>query len=63
MHSEIALEDDVQALLREHEELARLLSDDAEAGRCEMGARLFEELASLRDRGFSGTAPGDKRRS
>ena len=49
MHPEIALEDDIEALLREHEELARLLSDDAEAGRCEMGARLFEELASLRD--------------
>ena len=48
MHPEIALEDDIEALLREHEELARL-SDDAEAGRCEMGARLFEELASLRD--------------
>jgi two-component sensor histidine kinase len=49
MHPEIALEDDIEALLREHEELARLLSDDAEAGRCEMGARLFEELESLRD--------------
>jgi hypothetical protein len=49
MHPEIALEDDLQALLREQEELARLLSDDAEAGRCEMGARLFDELASLRD--------------
>jgi len=49
MHPEIALEDDIEALLREHEELARLLSDDAQAGRCEMGARLFEELASLRD--------------
>jgi two-component sensor histidine kinase len=49
VHPELALEDDVRALLREHEELARLLSDDAEAGRCEMGARLFEELGSLRD--------------
>jgi two-component sensor histidine kinase len=49
MHPEIALEDDVKELLREHEELARLLLEDAEAGRCEMGARLFEELESLRD--------------
>jgi two-component sensor histidine kinase len=49
MHPEIALEDDVKELLREHEELARLLLEDAEAGRCEMGTRLFEELESLRD--------------
>jgi two-component sensor histidine kinase len=49
MHPELALEDDVTDLLREHEELARLLSEDAEAGRCEMGTRLFEELESLRD--------------
>jgi len=49
MHPEIALEDDVKQLLREHEQLARLLLEDAEAGRCEMGTRLFEELESLRD--------------
>ena len=49
MHPELALEDDLKELLREHEELARLLSEDAEAGRCEMGTRLFEELESLRD--------------
>jgi two-component sensor histidine kinase len=49
MHPELALEDDVTDLLRKHEELARLLSEDAEAGRCEMGTRLFEELESLRD--------------
>jgi hypothetical protein len=49
MHPEITLEGDVKALLREHEELARLLLEDAEAGRCEMGVRLFEELESLRD--------------
>ena len=49
MHPELALEDDVTTLLREHEELARLLSEDEEAGRCEMGTRLFEELESLRD--------------
>jgi hypothetical protein len=49
MHPELALEDDIKALLREQEELARLLLDDSEAGRCEMGARLFEELVSLRE--------------
>lgn len=49
MHPELALEDDVKELLREHEQLAQLLLEDSEAGRCEMGARLFEELASLRD--------------
>jgi two-component sensor histidine kinase len=49
MHPELALEDDIKELLREHEELAKLLLDDTEAGRCEMGARLFEELISLRE--------------
>jgi two-component sensor histidine kinase len=49
MHPELELEEDVKALLREHEEIARVLSEDSEAGRCEMGTRLFEELESLRD--------------
>jgi two-component sensor histidine kinase len=49
MHPELALEDDLKGLLREQEELARLLCEDTEAGRCEMGTRLFEELESLRD--------------
>jgi two-component sensor histidine kinase len=49
MHPELALEDDVKELLREHEELARPLLEDPEAGHCEMGARLFEELESLRN--------------
>jgi two-component sensor histidine kinase len=49
MHPELAFEDDVKELLREHEELARVILEDAEAGRCEMGVRLFEELESLRD--------------
>jgi two-component sensor histidine kinase len=49
MHPELTIEDDVKELLREHEELACMLAEDAEAGRCEMGARLFEELESLRD--------------
>jgi len=49
MHPELALEDDVKELLREQEELARMLMEDTEAGHCEMGTRLFEELESLRD--------------
>jgi two-component sensor histidine kinase len=49
MHPELTLEDDVQALLREHEELAQMLAMDTEAGQCEMGVRLYEELESLRD--------------
>jgi two-component sensor histidine kinase len=49
MHPELALEDDVKELLREHEELAHMLLVDAEAGQCEMGERLFDELESLRD--------------
>jgi signal transduction histidine kinase len=48
MHPEIAFEDDVQNLLREHEQLARMLLEDTEAGHCEMGTRLFDELQSLR---------------
>jgi two-component sensor histidine kinase len=49
MHPELALEDDVKELLREHEELAQMLLLDTEAGQCEMGPRLFDELESLRD--------------
>src|SRR6204780_1078696 len=49
MHPELALEDDVKELLREHEELAGMLLEDTEAGHCEMGTRLFDELESLRD--------------
>src|ERR1700691_6346809 len=49
MHPELALEDDVKELLRGHEKLARMLLEDTEAGHCEMGSRLFEELESLRD--------------
>lgn len=49
MHPEIALEDDLNELLRQHEELAQLLSQDGESGHCEMGTRLFEELETLRD--------------
>ena len=48
MHPELVLEDDLKEMLRQHEELAQLLSEDAEASHCEMGTRLFEELEALR---------------
>lgn len=49
LHPEIETEDDMLELLRGHEELARLLLEDPEANRCEMGERLFGELAQLRE--------------
>jgi signal transduction histidine kinase/CheY-like chemotaxis protein len=49
LHPQIEIEDDMVALLRHHEELARLLWCDPEAERCEMGERLFEELTALRE--------------
>ena len=49
LHPEIDTEDDMQLLMRGHEDLTRLLLEDPEAGRCEMGERLFEELTSLRE--------------
>ena len=49
MHPELVLEDDLNELLRQHEALAQLLSEDKEARQCEMGTRLFEELEALRD--------------
>ena len=49
LHPEIDTEDDMQLLMRGHEELARLLLEDPEADRCEMGERMFEELTSLRE--------------
>jgi hypothetical protein len=49
MHPELTFEDDIKELLGQHEQLAQLLLNDSEAGRCEMGGRLFEELVSLRE--------------
>ena len=49
MHPELAFEDDIKELLRDHEELAKLLLIDTQAGQSEMGTRLFEELVSLRE--------------
>jgi signal transduction histidine kinase/ActR/RegA family two-component response regulator len=49
LHPEIETEEDMRTLLRDHAELARLLVEDPEADRCEMGSRLFDELMALRD--------------
>jgi hypothetical protein len=49
LHPEIETEDDMNLLLSQHEELEKLLLHDPEAGRAEMGQRLFGELTGLRD--------------
>ena len=49
LHPEIESEDDMLSLLRDQEELAKLLLGDSEADRCEMGEHAFEELTALRD--------------
>ena len=49
IHPDLGFEDDVRQMLDQHEELARLLLEDPEAARCEMGVRLLEELNLLRD--------------
>jgi two-component sensor histidine kinase len=48
LHPEIELEDDILELMRHNEELSRALLEDPEAGRCQMGVRLFAELEDLR---------------
>ena len=49
LHPEIESEEDMLALMRGHEELARLMMNDSEADRCEMSVRTFAELESLRE--------------
>jgi signal transduction histidine kinase len=49
LHPEIESEEDMRELLRGHQELARLLLEDAEADRSEMGERMFTELTQLRE--------------
>ena len=49
LHPEIETEDDMRILMQDHAELARLLIEDPEADRCEMGARMFDELTALRE--------------
>jgi two-component sensor histidine kinase len=49
VHPELTIEEDAKALLDANAELARLLLDDPESARCEMGSRLFSELEVLRE--------------
>jgi len=49
LHPNFALEEDVKELLSVNEELARLLLEDPESGRCDISARLFAELVELRE--------------
>jgi two-component sensor histidine kinase len=49
LHPELLFEEDARELLRLNEELARVLLQDPEAARCDMGARLFAELDELRE--------------
>ncbi|HEY6823077.1 MAG TPA: ATP-binding protein, partial [Steroidobacteraceae bacterium] len=49
LHPEIESEEDMLSLLGAHEDLAKLLLEDPEADRCEMGERLYEELSALRE--------------
>jgi two-component sensor histidine kinase len=49
LHPELSFEEDVRDLLKVNEELARLLLEDQEGARCDMGIRLFEELTELRE--------------
>jgi signal transduction histidine kinase len=49
IHPDLDFDDDVRELLEQHEELARLLLEDPEAARSEMGVKLFNELQLLRD--------------
>jgi hypothetical protein len=64
MHPEVALEDDIKELLREHEQLAHMLLVDTEAAQCEMGERLFDELGSgLIKSTIQGWQPGRRKTS
>jgi two-component sensor histidine kinase len=49
LHPEIRFEEDIIELLRFNDELRQVLLEDPEAGRCDMGSRLFSELESLRE--------------
>ncbi|WGD50364.1 ATP-binding protein [Bradyrhizobium sp. CB1650] len=49
IHPDLGFEDDVRQMLDQQEELARLLLEDREAARGEMGVRLLDELNLLRD--------------
>lgn len=48
-HPDLGYEEDVERLMHDHEELTRLLLEDPEAGRCDMGEQLYDELMQLRE--------------
>lgn len=48
LHPHLTLEEDAKQLLQVNEELTRRLQHDPEAARCDLGQRLFAELAELR---------------
>lgn len=48
LHPHLPLEDDAKELLKLNEELTARLLKDPEAGRCDLGQRLFGELEALR---------------
>ena len=47
-HPELLFEEDMERVMRQHEELARLLLDGSDGERCQIGTRLFDELETLR---------------
>ena len=49
IYPDLAPEEDLQTLLTANTELARLLLEDPEAARCDIGSRLYAELEDLRD--------------
>lgn len=49
LHPEIEIEADMLVLMQQHEELAALLLNDPDSGRCDLDQRLFDELLALRE--------------
>ncbi len=48
MHPEIVFEDDVEVLMRSHEDLAERLLSTSDSERNDLGERLYDELSALR---------------
>jgi signal transduction histidine kinase len=48
VHTELTLEEDIQQLLRTHEQLAECLLSDRDLASCDVSERILDELASLR---------------
>jgi two-component sensor histidine kinase len=47
-HPDLPFEEDMERLMRQHEELANLLLDKSDGERSQIGTRLFDELETLR---------------